>query len=149
MRGSEGAASAPSPAATPHPAISIPPVQRSDAAKMEAVPWAPHPSSDSDHGLDQVAEVLDPVLTPLGFAPGQAGASKGRGQVIFCRGEVDSTDGGCVDLVVDVEATPEWRIIDVRYWGYPSDRWHLDFDPHADLSDQLKRLAQTLPKELV
>jgi hypothetical protein len=33
--------------------------------------------------------------------------------------------------VVDLEAMPEWRITDVRYWGYPSDRWHLAFDPTA------------------
>jgi hypothetical protein len=95
--------------------------------------------------IDHVAEILDPVLAPLGFAPGQGGASERDGQVIFCRGEVDSTDGGCVDLVVDLAATPSWRITDVRYWGFPSDTWHLDFDPDADISDQLTTLARTLP----
>ena len=110
--------------------------------------WSPVRQPPVPSAIDQVAEILDPVLTPLGFAPGQAGASLERGQVIFCRGEVDSTDGGCVDLVVDLEATPAWRIRDVRYWGFPSDRWHLDFDAHADLSDQLTRLAQTLPIDL-
>jgi hypothetical protein len=90
-----------------------------------------------DPALDRVAITLDPILTPLGFAAGQAGASGGRGQVIFCRGLVDSTDGGCVDLVIDVEAVPEWRITDVRYWGYPSDRWHLAFDRQGDLQAQL------------
>jgi hypothetical protein len=68
--------------------------------------------------------------------------------VIFCRGEVDSVDGGCVDLVVDVEAGPEWHITDVRYWGFPSDRWHLDFDRGAPLADQLAGLARTLPTVL-
>jgi hypothetical protein len=68
--------------------------------------------------------------------------------VTFCRGEIGSLDGGCVDLVVDLEATPDWQIIDVRYWGFPSDRWHLDFDPGARLADQLADLAQTLPSEL-
>jgi len=48
--------------------------------------------------------------------------------VIFCRVAIDSADDGCVDLVVDLEATPDWQITDVRYWGFPSDRWHLDFD---------------------
>ena len=72
----------------------------------------------------------------------------GRGQVIFCQGEVDSADDGCVDLVVDVEATPDWHITDVRYWGFPSDRWHLDFDRGARLADQLAGLAQILPSEL-
>lgn len=113
-----------------------------------AVPWAPYPSSDDRPGLSRVAEALDPVLTPLGFAPGQAGASDGRGQVIFCRGVVDSTDDGCVDLVVDVEAMPDWRIVDVRYWGLPSDKWHVDFDRQADLPGQLAHLAQTLPMQL-
>ncbi|MEX2137003.1 MAG: hypothetical protein WEB29_08675 [Chloroflexota bacterium] len=95
-----------------------------------------------------VAEILDPVLVPLGFAPGQGGIVGERGQVIFCRGEIDSPDGGCVDLVLDVEATPDWKITDVRYWGFPSDRWHLDFDRGARLADQLAGLAQTLPDEL-
>ncbi|MCP5029111.1 MAG: hypothetical protein GY929_22790 [Actinomycetia bacterium] len=115
---------------------------------METVPWASYPTEDSDDGLDQIAEILDPVLAPLGFAPGQAGASQGRGQVIFCRGDTDSTDGGCIDLVVDVEAGPDWRIIDVRYWGFPSQRWHLHFDQPAGLPDQLTGLAQTLPNQL-
>jgi hypothetical protein len=53
-----------------------------------------------------------------------------------------------VDLVVDLEATPDWQIIDVRYWGFPSDRWHLDLDRSARLADQLADLAQTLPSEL-
>jgi hypothetical protein len=68
--------------------------------------------------------------------------------VIFCRGLVDSTDGECVDLVVDLEAMPDWRIIDVRYWGYPSERWHLMFDPDRDLPAQLSELARSLPGEL-
>jgi len=66
--------------------------------------------------------------SPLGFAPGQVGVVGERGQVIFCRVAIDSADDGCVDLVVDLEATPDWQITDVRYWGFPSDRWHLDFD---------------------
>ncbi len=116
--------------------------------RIEAVRSGPLPANDNHRGLGKVAEVLDPVLTPLGFAPGQAGASEGRGQVIFCRGDIDGVDGGCVDLVVDVEAMPDWQIIEVRYWGFPSDRWHLDFERGAGLSDQLMRLAQTLPMEL-
>jgi hypothetical protein len=68
--------------------------------------------------------------------------------VIFCRGEIGSADGGCVDLVLDVEATPDWQITDARYWGFPSDRWHLEFDRGADLADQLSGLAETLPREL-
>ena len=99
-------------------------------------------------GPDLVTETLDPVLVPLGFAPGQVGVAGERGQVIFCRGEIDSADGGCVDLVVEVEATPDWQITDVRYWGFPSDRWHLDFDRGVRLADQLAGLSQILPSEL-
>ena len=112
------------------------------------MPFVDHPASPHDRELDQVAAVLDPTLTRLGFAAGQTGASDGHGQVVFCRGLVDSTDGGCVDLVVDLRATPSWRITDVRYWGYPSDRWHLAFDRDADLPAQLSELARTLPIEL-
>ncbi len=53
-----------------------------------------------------------------------------------------------MDLVVDLETMPVWRITDVRYWGFPSDSWHLDIDSDADLSDQLTNLAQTLPINL-
>lgn len=67
---------------------------------------------------DLVTEILNPVLLPLGFAPGQVGVVGEHGEVIFCRGEIDSVDGGCVDLVVEVEATPDWQITDVRYWGF-------------------------------
>lgn len=112
------------------------------------MPFAAHSVPPPDPALDRVASVLDPILAPLGFAPGQAGASEGHGQVIFCRGLVDSSDGGCVDLVVDLEATPDWRIADVRYWGYPSDRWHLGFDRESDLPTQLSGLARTLSEEL-
>ena len=126
------------------------------------MPWSRFPSRSghagpglvSEHGGPDrvveilVAEILDPVLVPLGFAPGQVGGVGDRGQVIFCRGEIDSPDGGCVDLVLDLEAVPDWQITDVRYWGLPSDRWHLDFDRDASLADQLADLAQTLPSEL-
>ena len=103
----------------------------------------------SRHGApDLVTKTLDPVLVPLGFAPGQVGVDRERGQVIFCRGEVDSADGGCVDLVVEVEATPGWQITDVRYWGFPSDRWHHAFVADDDLEVQLAGLAQGLPQDL-
>jgi hypothetical protein len=98
--------------------------------------------------LDLVTEQLDPVLEPLGFAPGQAGVGADSGQVIFCRGAVDSPDGNCVDLVVDLGGVPAWRVVDVRYWGFPADRWHLAFDRDAALRDQLTELAQSLPRQL-
>jgi hypothetical protein len=115
---------------------------------MRVVPFASRPVTSSDDAFDRVVTVLDPILTPLGFAPGQAGGSRGHGQVIFCRGYVDSTDDGCVDLVIDLEAMPDWRITDVRYWGFPSDRWHLAFDPDSDLPSQLSGLTRTLPGDL-
>jgi hypothetical protein len=106
---------------------------------------APFPQPPNPPEIGEVAEILDPVLTPLGFAPGQAGAFDREGQVIFCRGDVDGTDGACVDLVIDLGARPVWRITDVRYWGFPSDTWHLDFDANGTLSEQLATLARTLP----
>ncbi len=92
-----------------------------------------------------IATSLDPTLVPLGFAPGQVGSTASNGQVIFCRGVGGSDDGSCVDLVIDVESSTGWRISDVRYWGFPSDRWHLPFDRDAALPEQLERLARTLP----
>ncbi len=80
--------------------------------RFAAYPLPPH-----DPALDLVAAVLDPVLTPLGFAPGSAAASEGHGQVINCRGVEGSVDLGCLDLVVDLEPLPDWRITDVRYWA--------------------------------
>jgi hypothetical protein len=115
---------------------------------MSAVPFVAYPLPPHDPALDLVATVLDPVLTPLGFAPGQMGASDAHGQVIFCRGSEDSADGGCVDLVVDLGTTPDWRITDVRYWGYPSERWHLRFLRDGDLAAQLAQLVRTLPDDL-
>jgi hypothetical protein len=115
---------------------------------MRIVPFAALPVPPLDSALARVVTVLDPVLQPLGFAAGQTGASEGRGQVVFCRGLVGSADGGCVDLVVDLEAMPDWRITGVRYWGFPSDRWHLAFDRDRDLPAQLSGLARTLPDEL-
>ncbi len=111
--------------------------------RFAAYPLPPH-----DPALDLVAAVLDPVLTPLGFAPGSAGASERRGQVIYCRGPDDHGDGGCLDLVVDLEPLPDSRITDVRYWGYRPERWHLPFLPDANLPAQLADLARTLPDDL-
>ena len=110
--------------------------------------WSALPPRSGPDGPESVTEVVDPVLGPLGFARGQVGIDGEHGQVIFCRGDIDSVDGGCVDLVVDVAAAPDWRITDVRYWGFPSDRWHLDFDRSARLADQLSGLALSLPREL-
>jgi len=115
---------------------------------MELVPFRSYPVPPLDPALDRVAADLDPILIPLGFTTRQTGASGGHGQVIFCRGVVDSTDGGCVDLVVDLDAMPDWHITDVHYSGYPSDRWHLAFDPDSDLPAQLSGLARTLTDEL-
>ena len=95
-----------------------------------------------------VSERLDAVLGPIGFAAGQAGVSGDESQVIFCRGEVEGVDDGCVDLVVELAAKPEWHITDVRYWGFPSDRWHLAVDREADLPGQVAGLVRTLPATL-
>ncbi|MET0910317.1 MAG: hypothetical protein ABWZ99_12670 [Ilumatobacteraceae bacterium] len=98
--------------------------------------------------LDEVADALDPVLTPLGFAPGQLGSSELEASVIFCRGDVGSDDGACIDLVIDLKPNLGWRITDVRYWGFPSERWHLAFPADGDLRTQLDVLSRTLPTEL-
>lgn len=109
---------------------------------------SPVSANDRSSEIVEVAVVLDPVLVPLEFAPAQVSASGTQGQVIYCRGLWDSTDGGCVDLVIDLVADPDWRIVDVRYWGFTSDRWHLAFDHRATLAGQLANLAQGLPRQL-
>jgi hypothetical protein len=49
---------------------------------MTIVPFVAHPVPPHDPALDRETAVLDPILTTLGFAAGQAGASGDRGQVI-------------------------------------------------------------------
>jgi hypothetical protein len=111
--------------------------------------FSPSPAGrDRSPEIAEVAAVLDRVLVPLEFAPGQLGASGDTGQVIYCRGLRDSTDDACVDLVIDLVADPDWRIVDVRYWGFTSDRWHLPFSHQVPLTDQLRDLAQSLPPQL-
>ncbi len=112
------------------------------------MPWAPHPvPAADDPTLEVLTDVLDSVLAPLGFFPGQVGASGGCAQVIFCRSG-DHDDDECADLVIDLAASPAWLVVDVRYWGFPADRWHLDFDRDATLPAQTAGLARTLPHDL-
>lgn len=116
---------------------------------MDSAEPAAFPGADSgERTFHLVTEHVDPVLTPFGFASGLTGVAARSGQVTYCRGFVDSEDGGCVDLVVDLNAFPEWRVVDVRYWGFPADRCHLWFDRDAALQDQLIGLAQSLPRQL-
>lgn len=79
---------------------------------------SPCPANDRSSEIVEVAVVLDPVLVPLEFASAQIGASGSQGQVIYCRGLWDSTDGGCIDLVIDLVADPDcgtWRSIVGRH----------------------------------
>ena len=115
-----------------------------EGVKLNGV-YSFRPSPPTPSEILGIATFLDPTLAPLGFAPGQACANGPSGQVIFCRALVDSVDGGCVDLVIDVESSAGWRITDVRYWGFPADRWHLDFHDQAELAAQVEHLARTLP----
>ncbi len=112
------------------------------------MPFVSFPVPPPDPALSVVSEMLDPVLVPLGFAAGQTGSSGDHASVTFCRGSEHSTDDGCIDLVVDLAATPDWRVVDVRYWGFPSERWHLPFAHDARLHEQLEQLAHTLPDVL-
>lgn len=87
----------------------------------------------------QIADALEPLLVPQGFAPAQGGGDARRAQVIFCRGATDSTrEGGCADMVVDLEAHPEWRVVEVRYDGSVS--WRL-LPERDELAIQLDAIA--------
>jgi hypothetical protein len=122
--------------------------------KTAVVPYVAFSESPGDPGpprdpvLDRVGAVLDPVLVPLGFAEAQLGSTADEAQVIFCRGDEGSIDDGCIDLVVDLAAAPAWHIVDLRYWGFPNDRWHLEFPRGVDLEAQLAALAHSLPHTL-
>jgi hypothetical protein len=114
----------------------------------ERVPWAAYPLPPHDPALDRVAEVLDPILTPMSFAAGQLGSSRSEAQVIYCRGLIDSLDGSCVDLVVDLQKQAAWRITDVRYYGVESERMHLGVPVAPHLDAQLEQLARTIVGDL-
>ena len=115
------------------------------ASSRDATPGLDHAVHGPDPMVERlVRKILDPALIPLGFAPAQMGHE----QAIFCRGLIHSTDGECVDLVLDLGASPTWHITDVRYWGFPSERWHLEVRREAALPDQLTELAGTLPGAL-
>lgn len=85
---------------------------------------------------------------PLSFAAGQLGCSGAEAQVIYCRGPIDSLDGGCVDLVLDLRAAPSWRVTDVRYYGFPGERMHLAVPETPELDVQLAQLVRTIPNDL-
>jgi hypothetical protein len=112
------------------------------------VPWAAYPLPPHDPALDRVAEVLDPILTPMRFAAGQLGSSGPEAQVIYCRGLIDSLDGSCVDLVVDLQKETTWRITDVRYYGFEDARMHLRLPAESHLDAQLDQLARTIVGDL-
>lgn len=94
--------------------------------------------------VNLVSAILNPVLLPLGFAPGQEGTSRVGGGVLFCRAD---NSGGCDDLILDLAAGDGWRIVDVRYDGYPSQSWSPNYEG-TSLAEQLHNLAQTLPSAL-
>jgi hypothetical protein len=120
--------------------------------------WSTYPpdkeplTGDARGGLRLLLATLDPVLEPLGFASGSA-PSDSISQVIYCRGdwkktEADTADDGCVDLVFQLEANPDLHIVDVYYWGFPFEHFHLTFPIGRPLHDQLAELAHTLPEVL-
>ena len=58
-------------------------------------------TQESEAPLSRILEVLDPVLTPLGFAPWPDRWILEHRQVIFSQPQPDH-DGRCVDIVLDV-----------------------------------------------
>ena len=89
---------------------------------------------DSAAPLGRIVEALDPVLSPLGFAAGQAGGSSTTGQVIFCRAH-PADDGRCVDVVIDIEKSDGWKIVRVDIDDGPDNEVrHLRFPWEEDLS---------------
>jgi len=84
----------------------------------------------------------------MGFAAGQLGSSGSDAEVIYCRGLIDSRDGSCGDLVVDLQKGTTWRIIDVRYYGFDGEPMHLSVPAEPHLTAQLEQLARTIVGDL-
>jgi hypothetical protein len=61
--------------------------------------------------------------------------------VLFCRAD---NSGGCDDLILELDADIGWRIVDVRYDGYPNGSWSPNYDG-TSLTEQLLSLARSLP----
>ena len=88
----------------------------------------------SDEVLLGMCAALDPVLVPYGFAPGQAGASAGSAQVIWCAGydevsahypqlppsgEQERGRGACVDVVLTAhDDGTGWRLTEMALEGH-------------------------------
>lgn len=96
---------------------------------------------EEDRVARLICEVLDPVLVPHGFAPGQPGVSPGSAGAVFCAAEqhvrsflpglvepdAPDQDRGCTDVNVHATTGPRGRLTDVDVDG-------------ADLPDLLLRL---------
>ncbi|WP_432510965.1 hypothetical protein [Kineococcus sp. SYSU DK001] len=89
--------------------------------------------------VDQLQEVIDAVLVCRGFATGQAGATEGRREIVWCAAADDfaarfpelpasqePADGWgtmCTDVVVDLTSVGgQWRLSEVSVEGEPLDR---------------------------
>jgi hypothetical protein len=105
-------------------------------------------TQDPKAPMSRIVEALDPVLTPLGFAAGQVGGSSNTGQVIYCRAH-SAGDGRCVDVVLDVRRSDDWRIVRVDIDDGPDNEVrHLRFSRDAILSEQIDQLVLTLPRDV-
>ncbi len=98
--------------------------------------------------MSLIVDALDPVLTPLGFAAGQVGGSSNTGQVIYCRPH-SADDGRCVDVVLDVRRSEDWKIVRVDIDDGPDNEVrNLRFARDATLTKQIDQLALTLPTDI-
>lgn len=105
-------------------------------------------SDETSGPFTRVTEVLDPILTPLGFAPGQRSDSEKATQVIYCRAH-SVGDRRSVDVVIDVCDSGSWRISRVSIDDGPDQMVrHLRLEQDADLLTQLDRLASTIVEDV-
>lgn len=120
------------------------PEQRSAGRAEQAVQM----THDSAAPLGRIVEALDPLLTPRGFAAGQAGGSSNTGQVIYCCAH-PADDGRCVDVVVDIRRSDGWKVIRVVIDDGPDNEVrHLQFARDADLSEQIDQLVLTIATDV-
>ncbi|GAB3270386.1 hypothetical protein GCM10027586_20960 [Kineococcus gypseus] len=110
------------------------------------------PQREESSTVARLQESIDAVLIPRGFAPGSAGASNGRRQIIWCAAAdafaarfpalpvsqepPEGWAGMCTDVVIDLvdvvdeaadaeddeDASGDWRVTGVNVEGYPLDR---------------------------
>ena len=91
------------------------------------MPFVAYPLPPHDPVLDLVASTLDPVLSPLGFAPGQLGTSDRHAQVDLLPGYRAASTTAASTSSSTSRRHRDGGSPTSATRGYPTERWHLPF----------------------